>query len=97
MKRRGAFLKGLIAVFIVLAMSITCAAQTAKRELWDVLARDEYVPLVKEAVERRLAGFRQRAAAAETAATTCTARTRSRGGVSLSRKPLAPASRARTM
>ncbi|NLT22738.1 MAG: hypothetical protein GXX82_06800 [Syntrophorhabdus sp.] len=30
MKRRGAFLKGLIAVFIVLAMSITCAAQTAK-------------------------------------------------------------------
>lgn len=32
------------------------AAQTAKRELWDVMARDEYVPLVKEVVERRLAG-----------------------------------------
>jgi hypothetical protein len=30
MKGRGTFLKGLIVVFIVLAMSITCAAQTAQ-------------------------------------------------------------------
>lgn len=31
------------------------AAQIAKRELWDLLARDEYVPLVKQAAEARLA------------------------------------------
>ncbi len=34
------------------------AAQVAKRELWDLLARDEYVPLVKQAAEARLAAGR---------------------------------------
>lgn len=36
-------------------VAVQQVTQTAKRELWDVLARDEYVPLVKEAMEARLA------------------------------------------